>query len=234
MFSKSLRVTPFLLVVICLSLAYFMTDARAQDPTTAGIVYSQPPNGALLPHQSSQLGYEQYGSDYDQYVWDNFMLSSTQAISQIGWRGVYNSGGYWGHGVIDFIVGIYPSIASNTQPDPNNPLVEYTLGGNAAETPAWTPGSVLMSQHDYTFVLPTPFTATAGTKYWVQIEAIQTGATDWGIVAGSGGVGGHFYAIPGMGGNFNFHLGSGDAAFTLLGPGQQAGQHRIYLPFIYK
>jgi hypothetical protein len=90
-----------------------------------------------------------------------------------------------------------------------------------------------MSQHNYTFALPTPFTATAGVKYWVQIEGIQNGPADWGIVAGSGGNGVHFSAIPGVG-DFNFNISPGDAAFTLLGPGLLTGQYRIYLPYICK
>jgi hypothetical protein len=55
------------MVVICLSLAYFKPNAHAQDLTTAAIVYNQPPNGALLPHKSSQLGYA-IRQCYDQYV----------------------------------------------------------------------------------------------------------------------------------------------------------------------
>ena len=199
------------------SLSHFDTDIGAQS-SGAAIVYTQPPNGALLQQQSSQLGYGQYGSDYDQYVWDNFTLNSTRAITEIVWRGVYNSGGSVGGAVIDFTVGVYTSTAGNTQPDHlNGLLVQYTLGGTAGETPPWTPSGMSASIHDYAFTLPVPFTATAGIKYWVQIEGIQNGLPDWGIVAGTGGNGLHFYAIAGVG-DFYFNIASGDAAFTLLGP----------------
>lgn len=199
------------------SLSHFDTNIGAPS-SVAAIVYSQPPNGAFLLQRSSQFGYGQYGSDYDQYVWDNFTLNSTQAITEIVWRGVYNSGGSVGGAVSDFVVSVYTSTAGNTQPDHlNGLLVQYTLGGNAGETPPWTSNGVSASIHDYTFTLPAPFTATAGIKYWVQIEGIQNGPPDWGIVAGTGGNGLHFYAVPGIG-DFYFNIASGDAAFTLLGP----------------
>ncbi len=213
MLAKSIRVALFLVVAQFTSL----------PPV---IIYSQPPSGALILYPSSQIGYSQYGSDYDRYVWENFTLNATRTITQIDWRGGYSSGGYYGGGVVDFIVSIYPSIASNTQPDHlNPPLVQYTLGGNAGETPAWVYGSPAMSLHDYTFVLPAPFTATAGTKYWIQIEGIQNGPADWGWVAGTGSDNSHFYAVPGIG-DFTFGIAGGDVTFTLLGPPTK----RIYLP----
>ncbi|MFN8488167.1 MAG: hypothetical protein U0350_11280 [Caldilineaceae bacterium] len=191
--------------------------ASINEPVTE-IVYRQPASDTPLQHQSSQVGYAVYASDYDQYVWDSFTLHSTRAISEITWRGFYKTGGYWGGAVVDFTVAIYPSAVANTEPDHlHPPLVQYTVGSNAGETPVWTAGPPVLTLHDYRFTLPTPFTATAGVKYWVQIEGIQNGPADWGVVAGTGGDNAHFFALPGAG-DFRFGIAPGDAAFTLLGP----------------
>ena len=181
----------------------------------AAVVFSQPASGVFL-RQSSQIGYDRFSTDYDQYVWDNFTLSSTETITEIDWRGAYTSGGYYGGAVTDFVIGIYGSIAGGFQPDVlSPPLKEYTVGGNAGETPPLTLGGVSQSMHDYAFILPTAFVAAVGTKYWVQIEAVQNGPTDWGLVAGTNGDNSCFIAQPGVG-DFQYFMVPGDAAFTLL------------------
>ena len=127
--------------------------------------------------------------------------------------------------MVDFSVAIYASITGGSQPDVTQPpLVEYLTGGNAGQTPAGTFGGVPM--YDYAFVLPAQFQATAGTPYWVQIEAYQHGLPDWGITGGSGGDGSHFlrYSVVG---DIHYQIVQGDASFTLLGP--NAG-YQVYLP----
>jgi hypothetical protein len=187
----------------------------------AAVVYSQPASGAFL-RQSSQIGYDRFSSDYDQYVWDNFTLSSTETITEIDWRGAYTSGGYYGGAVSDFVIGIYGSIAGGFQPDVlNPPLMEYTVGGNAGEAPPLIPGGVTQSMHDYAYVLRTPFVAVAGTKYWVQIEGVQNGPTDWGLAAGTNGDNSCFIAQAGVG-DFRYFQVPGDAAFTLSAAGPPA------------
>lgn len=203
---------------LCLAAAIVAAAAILPRSPAAGlVVYDQPATDSFL-RQSSQLGYDRFSSDYDVYVWDDFTLGTTQSISEIHWRGVYTSGGYWGGPVIDFVIGIYPSIAGGFQPDViNPPLVEYTVGSNAAETPPQPPGAMTQSFHDYDFVLPTAFVATAGTKYWLQIEAIQTGPTDWGLTAATSGTGGIFFAQAGVG-DFQYLAGPGNVGLTLFGP----------------
>jgi PKD repeat protein len=68
----------------------------------------------------------------------------------------------------------------------------------------------------YQFVLPVPFQAAAGTKYWVQIYAAQQGRPDWGFSAGTGGDGNHYQRNHETGDIYRSF--PGDAAFTLLGP----------------
>ena len=249
MLSKSIKVALFCVAAACLlTLGYSRTNAQAQAPTNkthppvlqrgastrnnapslpAGIIYTQPisSSGALL--QSSW--WDPNGSDYDQYVWDNFTLSSTHVITEIHWSGGYDPAKFGSGGpVIDFSVKIYPSIPAGSQPDVvNPPLVDYQTGGNAGQTLAGTFGGTTM--YDYQFALPASFYAEAGTRYWVQIEAWQHGIPDWGISVGTGGDGVYFRRIANVG-DIYYQLVPGDAAFTLLPP----PTYRIYLPFIQK
>ncbi len=245
--SKSSRIVLLLVVVTCMALGFACITAEAQDSpclsclpaprATSGarhnditsataIVYGQPPSPSGGLYQSSRNG-----TDYDQYVWDNFTIQSSQAITitEIQWRGGYDPARFGSGGrVTDFIVAIYPSMAAGTQPDVTNPpLVQYQTGGNAGETPAGTYGGVAM--YDYGFILPAPFQATGGTKYWVQIEAPQGGIPDWGIAAGTGGDGKYFLGFAATG-DIYYQIAPGDAAFTLLGPSPLA--RRAYLPLI--
>ena len=118
---------------------------------------------------------------------------------------------------MDFTVAIYPSITGGSQPAvANPPLVEYQTGGSAGETQAGMVGGIAM--YDYQFTLPTPFTATAGTKYWVQIEAWQHGTPpDWGIATGTGGDSHYFRRFASVS-DITYQIVTGAAAFTLLAP----------------
>jgi hypothetical protein len=120
--------------------------------------------------------------------------------------------------VIDFSVSIFPSNAAGTEPAvANPPLVEYQTGGNAGETATGMASGVTL--YAYAFSLPVPFAASAGVKYWIQIEAFQHGGTpDWCLAAGSSGDGSHYRKGAGAGGDVLYRSAPGDAAFALLGP----------------
>lgn len=195
-------------------------------PSTAVVVYSQPPSpeGGLLLSSLSDPD----GSDTDHWAWDNFTLAGAQSITEVRWRGGYDpallgSGGP----VFAFTVDVYASITAGTEPDISHPpLVHYEVGNNANETPAEVLGGV--QTYDYQYALPAPFQAAAGTKYWVQIEAFQPGAPDWGLAKAIGGDGYYFRRLTGDG--YNYQLVAGDGAFTLLAPSFDG--HRVYLPNI--
>jgi hypothetical protein len=209
MLFRHLRVTLFLMTAVaCIAFDYSGTKAQAQN-----VLYSQPPGSNATLLQSSW--WAPNDSDYDQYVWDGFVLSASGAVSEIRWRGGYDPARFGSGGpVVDFSVAIYASIPGGSQPDLiSPPIVDYQTGGNAGQTLAGTFGGTAM--YDYAFILPTPFQAAAGTKYWVQIEASQHGIPDWGITAGTGGDGTYFRRIA-DGGNTLYHTIQGDAAFTLL------------------
>ena len=231
MVSRSFRAAALLVMAACL-LFLAKSNVQAQDPTFASqraalsgeasvsgnvslsaLVYSQPPSpgGGLL--QSSW--WDPTGSDYDQYVWDDFTLPVSMVITDVQWRGGYDPARFgMGGPVLDFTVAIYGSVA--TQPDvTSQPLVRYHTGGNAGETAVGMFGGAAM--FDYQFTLPTPFLAAADTMYWVQIEAYQQGVPDWGMSVGANGTGTYFRRTTGAG-DAVYQSMPGDAAFTLLGP----------------
>lgn len=181
------------------------TDALAQNP-----LFVQPPDPTGKFYQSSSNG-----SDYDQFVWDDFTLQSTTTIAEIDWFGLYDpamSGS--GGPVTDFQVSIYASIAAGSQPDVTSaPLVECRTGGNAGETPVGQSG--LATLYGYRCVLATPLQAAAGTKLWLQIEALQNGVPDWSIAAGTGGNASHFRRISHLG-DILYQTVPGDGAFALF------------------
>ncbi len=193
------------------------------------IVYTQPPSQSGVMYLSSR--WDPNGSDFDQYVWDNFTLASDQEITEIRWRGGFDPAKFGSGGsVIDFVISIYASIPGGYQPDVVHPaLVEYHTGGNAGQTAAGTFGGIAM--YDYQYSLPIPFQTIAGTKYWLQIEALQNGSPDWSITRGIGGDGLYFRRLY-LGGDLFYQIGTGDAAFTLLR--SSSNTHVIYLPSIIK
>ena len=230
MFCKSLRSSLILLVAVSLlscsnsstgTQTQFSTNEtvlQASIPTfVTGTLFTQPVDLSGKLFLSSWLDPD--GSDFDQYVWDNFALQTTETITEIGWYGGYDPLKHGlGGPVVDFTVAIYPSIAAGTEPAvANPPLVTYQTGGNAGETAIGLVNGIPMNA--YAFSLPTGFVASAGVKYWVHIEAFQHGtAPDWGIAAGTDGNGSHFTKGAGAGGDVMYRSMPGDAAFTLLGP----------------
>ena len=230
MLSKSIRGILLLLVsVALLSCSAFPANSGPQTSTektylgdnalafVTGSIFNQPidPSGKLF--LSSWLDPD--GSDFDQYIWDDFTLQSNETITEIQWYGGYDPlRNSMGGPVVDFTVALYPSIAAGTEPAvANPPLVTYQTGGNASETTIGQVNGIPM--YAYAFSLPVSFTASAGVKYWVHIKAFQHGSgPDWGLAAGTGGNGSHYRWGSGSGGDSGFRSIPGDAAFTLLGP----------------
>ena len=203
MLAKILQTVSLFMLVI----GTVISQALAQVPLP---LLAQPPNPAGGFFQSSSNG-----TDYDQFVWDDFTLSSAATIVEIGWFGVFDPAKSGSGGpVTDFQVAIYASIAAGTQPDVTNPpLLTNRTGGNAGQVPVGQFGGA--TRYLYYYILPTPFHADSGKKYWLQIEAFQSGVPDWGIAAGTGGDGSHFRRMS-NGVDFFYQAVPGDAAFILL------------------
>jgi hypothetical protein len=221
---QALRRIPCLVALVALLALTGGTRFAVARALATGIVYSQPPKatGGILPSSLRDPD----GSATDQWVWDGFIFSSAQTITEIRWRGAYDPARFGSGGpVVDFTIDIYPSSANGAQPDVAHPPLEhYEVGGNAGEVRASLLGGA--QTYDYRFTLPAPFEAAGQKKYWVQIEAYQAGAPDWGLSVAASGDGYHFRRIPGQGANYQ--VVAGDAAFSLLGP--LPGNRTIYLP----
>ena len=204
-----------------LSFGGLSADAQGQDPASpetatlsaATTLYSQPPSPSGHLFQSSW--WDPDGSNYDQYLWDDFTLSGNETIGEIQWRGGYDPATF-GHGgpVLYFTVAIYASIPGGSEPYILTPLVEYQTADKAGEVFAGVFGGV--SMYDYAFTLPAPFKAAAGTKYWLYIRAAQHGGIpNWGLTVGTGGDG-RYFQCESLFADKYYRVVAGDAAFTLL------------------
>jgi len=218
MLSRSGRFA-LLIVVILGSMVTTPSNFVAQAQSVQqGAVFAQPIDPAGLLIQSSWLDPD--GSDFDQYIWEDFTLPADQSVTVVNWYGGYDPLKFGRGGpVTDFRVAIYPSIAAGTEPAvANPPLVEYQTGGNAGEAAINVVNGIPM--YSYTFNLPTPFQAAGGVKYWIYIVASQTGSSpDWGFASGLNGNGHHYQRGSGAGGDILYRSVPGDIAFNLLGPG---------------
>lgn len=180
--------------------------------TVAGNVtlVSQPHSGSGSLYQSSVNG-----TDYDQMTWDDFRLTNSVAITELRWRGGYLYGGIYSGRVTNWTIAFYRDIANGYQPDIiNPPFAIYNITGNAGETSAGIFGGTTM--YDYSFTLPNPFQAVAGSNYWLLIQANQAGIPEWGTAMGQAGNGKCFRRIAGMA-DWYFYIGSGDLSFSLFG-----------------
>jgi List-Bact-rpt repeat protein/flagellar hook capping protein FlgD len=200
-----------------MAMAAVISVCLAPSASAQTAVYSNPPTGSGALVLSSWLDPD--GSDADLYGYDSFTLGSSQAITEVRWRGGYQYGGIYGR-VWDFSITFYESAVNGTQPYCTNPqlpefyLAHYPVGGTAGETFVGNFGGVAL--YDYGFTLPSAFLATAGVKYWIRIEASQVGYPDWGVAAGSGDDAQHFQFSTGAA---RFSFAANDEAFTLLTSG---------------
>ena len=204
-------------VPVSASASYTFTAAGDRDlvanftssATNLGIVFSQPTttSGTLL--LSSYLAPDG-NVDGMEYRFEKFTLAATTGISHLRWRGGYIGNNSAANPVVEFNIKIYGSTANGFYPDLANPhLKKYTVTGNANQTATELVGGVQM--FDYSVTLPTSFVATAGTGYWIQIEASQYGyPLTWGHATGGGGNNAHYRRV----GN-SYYSGSGDLALTL-------------------
>jgi len=195
-------------IVFLISAGAVIFSSIARTPPLAAV--SQGPDSSGGFYQSSSNG-----SDYDQFVWDDFTVPATTTIARIDWFGVFDPAKFGSGGpVTDFHIALYASIPAGTQPDiVNAPLADYRTGGNAGETAVGQFKGT--TGYKYSYVLPTLFMADSGKKYWLQIEAMQSGIPDWSIAAGLGGNGSHFRRISNAGDMF-YQTVAGDAAFMLF------------------
>lgn len=178
-------------------------------------VFSYPPSSVGGVLTSSWVAPD--GSDSDMYAYNDFSLPATESISEVRWRGGYAYGAPFGKAyqfTITFfapnITGFEPLIVTLPDPYGEPSLANYQVASNAGETPAGVVNGVAL--YDYRAVLPAPFVAAGGVKYWIRIVAWQPGFPDWGPTKGTGGNGSHFRYSTGA---HMFQNVPGDTSFTL-------------------
>ncbi len=186
------------------------------NTNVAGVLISRPASTAGGLVLSSWVSPN--GSSTDFYAYDDFTLPSTAAITEVRWRGGYASDGAYGP-ASDFTITFFASNATGTEPlvsppDPSETfLAQYRVGSDVSTTFVGKAGLDNV-MYDYRYQLPTPFPAIGGTKYWLRIEAFQPVYPDWGIAAGTGGDGVHFWYDTGT---KTFRFAPNDTSFTLVG-----------------
>ena len=148
-------------------------------------------------------------------AYDNFTLTDPAVITGISWRGGYvlpaNP-----VAMASFTVSFYGTTGAG-EPDTVTVLNENIVPGNAGETLVGTNSSRTVRLFDYQLTLPTPFVASAGTKYWMSIVADKAGTLpQWGWSSGTGGDGIMYAESVTLGGVVRRRLAF-DLAFTLSG-----------------
>jgi hypothetical protein len=189
-----------------------------------GIYYSQ--NDTEFPGSPYQPPTPPPGDLY-QLAYDNFTLSQKGTISTVRWQGGYNGPPTAGT-ITAFHLTFWPDTVVGGVHQPNtsvsNPF-SVMIPGNANEKMA---GTEIGSSGDtnlifsYSADLPTPFTAQAGTEYWLSIypDLNSSVAGNWGWHTGMGGDGTSVVdtfdpAVPPGAGRY---FKNNDLTFTLLGP----------------
>jgi hypothetical protein len=179
-------------------------------------LFSRPSDGTGNIIKSSWV--DPNGTDSDMYAYDSFELAADASITKVSWQGGYFAPANYGKAT-NFTVTFYASLAGGSQPQVVNPqlpetyLAMYDVQGNAGETVAATISGTTI--YNYEYVLPTPFQASANTKYWIRIEASMTTFPGWGITSGLGsGADGQYYNFSVLSASFRM-IATGDLAFTL-------------------
>jgi hypothetical protein len=174
----------------------FMASAPARADVT---LYDQPTdlNGSYTS-QNDTNGLGNYATAYD-----NFTLTTASTIDSVDWVGNYFSGSP--STITSFAVSFY----ADSSGTPGSRLATTKISGNANETSLGTDksGDPVFS---YTAAV-TPFSAAAGTQYWLSIVPSLGYPPQWGWETGTGGDGSAYQVGFGIG----FQLPS-DLAFTLV------------------
>jgi hypothetical protein len=167
-------------------------------PASAGDVtlYAQPPGGSgnlyASQNDTKSGGYGNFAT-----VYDDFTLASTSSINMVKW-----TGGYYNSGpgtITGFTVDFW---ANNSSGAPGASVA--SIAGAANETFL---GGI---DYSYSLNLGTPFTALAGTQYWLSVVPDMGFPPQWGWATGTGGDGtayqDYFGTLSQQGTDFAFSL----------------------------
>jgi hypothetical protein len=160
---------------------------------------------------------------FDSQVADDFQLSSTADISGVHWWGAFWNGATYPNPV-DFNILFYADDGTGNKPTggPTDPSGTALAAYNFIAVMGTEYQGASYPAYEYEVALDPVFTATAGVKYWIAIQAICVFSTDgqWGWSTNGAnpeqlheGVQG----FPLLGMNYWTTTTYGDQAFQLLG-----------------
>lgn len=181
------------------ALAGLLCASTAHADTT---VFNQPTNldGSDTSQNDTSIGgLGNYATSYD-----NFSVLNNTNITSLTWVGDYFTGNP--ATITGFTINFYADNAGV----PGTLLQSDAIIGNANETGIGF-DNFSNAAFSYSAALPTPFTAFAGTPYWMSIVADLPYPPSWGWELGTGGDGLAYQTYNG----FNNSLGN-DLAFSLI------------------
>ena len=112
-------------------------------------------------------------------AYDNFILSSPAQVAYVQWSGAYFNPPEQGP-INSFTISFW----DDNDGQPGSVLTSQIISGNANELVTGTAGIYF-----YSTMLSTPFTAAAGSTYWLSVVADIGFPPQWGWQAGTGGDG---------------------------------------------
>jgi hypothetical protein len=139
---------------LCKAGAIFSFVLLAASSSPAVVLFSQPFNGANYYYSDGLPGYAK--------VYDDFILGGGGTISKVDWSGLDPN---------NDLTGFTINIFSDNSGSPGTSLSSSVITGNAGETPSGT-----LTINNYSATLPTAFTASPGTEYYIQIVGTASGA----------------------------------------------------------
>jgi hypothetical protein len=146
----------------------------------AQIVYIQPsdfPGGTVYASQNDSASFGNFAT-----VYDNFTLAGDTLITDVHWQGSYFNPGVQGS-ILSFDLSFWADNAGQ----PGALLASYPILGTANETLVGS--GAFGPVFDYFTLLPSSFTATGGTNYWLSVVPTMSFPPQWGWQTGTGGDG---------------------------------------------
>jgi hypothetical protein len=156
--------------------------ALAAGPARADVLYTQPTNFPAGSVYASQNDTSPGGVGSFSVVYDDFTLATDANLSSVSWQGGYFNPGQLGN-IAAFKINLY----SNNVNTPGALLASFTIAGNANES--LVGNSFFGPVYNYQASLAGGFAVTAGTRYWIGIQAEMPFPPQWGWHTGTGGNG---------------------------------------------
>ncbi len=189
----------YVVLVLGLALLLAMSAPAAFAVTT---IYSQPWDGGsnLFASQNDTNGNGNFATTYD-----NFTLAAPAQVTDVHWVG-----GYFNPPNQSAITTWTVNFLADNAGQPGTILSSYTFSGTGNESFVSNVNGFPI--YDYSVDLTSPFSAAAGTSYWLSVVPTLGFPPQWGWAAGTGGDGQGYQ-------NFFGTLGptSTDFAFSLTG-----------------